>query len=133
MPRYVVDRVRQALDNGEDLTQRKVLLLGLAYKADIADPRESPAFEIWHLLVTAGAEVDYHDPYFPSAPQMRSWSDLPHRDSVPLEAATLAGYDAVVLVTDHSSPDYELVLEHARLVIDTRGVLPTTAANVVRA
>jgi len=133
MPRFVVSRVQQALGGPETLERHRILILGLAYKADVADPRESPAFEIWHLLLTAGAQVDYHDPYFPSAPRMRSWSELPAKDSVALEADTLAAYDAVVLVTDHSSPDYDLVLEHARLVVDTRGVLPANSVNVVRA
>jgi len=133
MPLYVVSRLRQALGDSTELTDRRILLLGLAYKANVADPRESPAFEIWDLLRAAGATVDYHDPYFPRAPKMRSWPDLPDKRSVALRAETLAGYDAVVLVTDHSALDYDLILEHARIVIDTRGALPAASANVVRA
>lgn len=133
MPRYVVAKVLAALGGPDTTTRRRVLLLGLAYKPNVADPRESPAFEIWHLLKDAGIDVDYHDPYFPTAPSMRSWSDLPAADSVPLDGDTIAGYDAVVLVTDHASPDYDLVLDRARLIVDTRGVFPGDHPRVVRA
>ncbi len=132
MPRHVVSRLKRALGS-DDLTDRRVLLLGIAYKADVADPRESPAFEILSLLDAEGASIDYHDPYFPEAPRMRSWSDLPDKRSVPLDAETLESYDAVVVVTDHSDVDYDLVKRHARLVIDTRRALPKGTPNVVRA
>ncbi len=133
MPKYVVERLRQALDSAESLAGRRILLLGLAYKPDVADPRESPTFEILSLLDAEGAEVDYHDPYFPEAPRMRSWKELPDKRSVELDAETLAGYDAVIVVTHHSSIDYERVRRHARLVIDTRRALPADSSNVVRA
>jgi UDP-N-acetyl-D-glucosamine dehydrogenase len=132
MPGHVVGRLQKAL-GGEDLRNRKILLLGLAYKRNVADPRESPAFEILSRLSAAGAEVDYHDPYFERAPKMRTWAHLPEMRSVPLEASSIAGYDALVLVTDHDGVDYDLVLEHANLIVDTRGALPKESANVVRA
>ena len=132
MPRHVVDRLCAALDNKE-LAGKRILLLGLAYKPNVADPRESPAFEILSLLQSAGADVDYHDPYFPTAPQMRSWNDLEPTVSVALSAETVAGYDALVLVTDHDQLDYQLILDHAQLIVDTRGRLPADRANVVRA
>ena len=132
MPRHVVSRLKRALGS-DDLAERRILLLGIAYKADVADPRESPAFEILSLLDAEGASIDYHDPYFPEAPRMRSWSDLPDKRSVPLDAETLESYDAVVVVTDHSDVDYGLVKRHARLVIDTRRALPKGTPNVVRA
>ncbi|MCZ6508480.1 MAG: nucleotide sugar dehydrogenase [Acidobacteria bacterium] len=133
MPRHVVQRVRQALGEETNLAGRRILILGLAYKPDVADPRESPAFEIFSLLAADGADVDYHDPYFPTAPRMRSWSDLPEKTSIELNASTLASYDALVLVTDHSDVDYNLILQHARLIVDTRGTLPVEHKNVVRA
>ncbi len=133
MPRHVVAKVREAIDGGPRLDSRRVLLLGLAYKRDVGDPRESPAFEIFRLLHEAGAEVAYHDPYFPRPPEMRTWRHLPPLPSVPLDGDTIASFDAVVVVTDHAGVDYRWVLDHARTVIDTRGVLPADAPNVVRA
>ncbi|MEM6796059.1 MAG: nucleotide sugar dehydrogenase [Acidobacteriota bacterium] len=123
MPRYVVGKLQNEL-NKRTLPMRgsRVLLLGLAYKPDIADPRESPAFEILELLHEAGAETAYHDPYIPKAPSMRTWPELPPLESVPLDAETLKAQDAVLVVTNHRSVDYGLVLEHAPLILDTRGV-----------
>jgi UDP-N-acetyl-D-glucosamine dehydrogenase len=132
MPHYVVERLRRAL-GVESLAGKRVLLLGLSYKRDVADPRESPAFEILSLLLDQGADVDYHDPHIPVAPSMRSWQDLPPKHSVALEPEALAAYDGVVLVTDHRAVDYEAVLRHARLIVDTRGTLPADRPNVVRA
>ena len=101
----------------------RILVLGLAYKPDIDDPRESPAFEIIELLLDRGAEVSYHDPHIPVAPSMRSWPELPPMRSVELTAELLADVDAAVIVTNHRAVDYDLVLEHAPLILDTRGVL----------
>ena len=124
MPRYVVDRLRDALSaRGLDLRGSRVLVLGLAYKKNVADPRESPAFEILDLLREEGAELGYHDPYFPEAPRMRNWPDLPELSSQPLTEDTLRRVDAVLLVTDHDAVDYELVLEAAPLIVDTRACL----------
>lgn len=134
MPRYVVDKLQLALnDRGVALKNAKVLVLGLAYKKDIDDPRESPSFELIDILLRRGAAVSYHDPHIPSAPQMRSWPNLPAMESVPLDVKTLAAADAVLISTDHSAVDYDAVLEHARLVVDTRGVYRKTLPNVVKA
>jgi len=100
----------------------KILVLGLAYKPDIDDPRESPAFEIIDLLLKLGADVTYHDPHIPVAPSMRSWPDLPQMESTPLTAESLQSIDAAIVITDHKAVDYDLVLDHAPLIIDTRGV-----------
>ncbi|MGH9465057.1 MAG: nucleotide sugar dehydrogenase, partial [Thermoanaerobaculia bacterium] len=127
MPRHVVARLRATIDGS--LAGRRVLVLGLAYKRDVADPRESPAFEVLSLLLDEGAEVAYHDPHIPEAPAMRTWRDLPRLTSVPLTAAALATYDAVVLVTDHSAVDYDLVRAHSRAIVDTRGVYPRGTPN----
>jgi UDP-N-acetyl-D-glucosamine dehydrogenase len=134
MPGRVVRKLQDALnDQGKTLQGSKVLVLGLAYKKDVGDPRESPAFEVLSRLAKSATEVSYHDPFIPEAPTMRSWEDLGSMRSQPLTAATLAGHDAVVIVTDHSEVDYDLVLEHSQLIIDTRGVYRDESPNVVRA
>jgi len=134
MPEYVVQRLQNALnDQGKPVKGSRVLVLGLAYKKDIDDPRESPAFELIDLLLGLGAEVSYHDPHIPKAPAMRSWSHLPPMESVPLDAAHLGGCDVVLIATDHSTVDYALVAEHAPLIVDSRGVYREPRANVVKA
>jgi UDP-N-acetyl-D-glucosamine dehydrogenase len=134
MPGYVVEKVQCALNTrGKPFKGSRILVLGLAYKKDIDDPRESPAFEIIEHLLEFGAVVSYHDPFIPRAPRMRSWPDLPPLTSVPLTAETLRETDAVVLVTDHTSVDYELVARHAPVVVDTRGVFRSPRPNVVKA
>ncbi len=134
MPKYVISKLVAALNQRRlPVCGTRVLLLGLAYKRDIADPRESPAFEILHRLIELGAEVLYHDPHIPEAPPMRSWPDLPPLRSTSLTPGLLESIDAVVLITDHQGVDYDLVAAHAPLIIDTRGVLPRNTANLVRA
>lgn len=134
MPRYVIAKLQLALnDRRKAVKESRVLVLGLAYKKNIDDPRESPAFEIIESLLELGAVVSYHDPYVPKAPMMRSWPDLPAMSSVDLTAETLQSVDAVVLVTDHSQVDYEFVARHAALIVDTRGVYRAPMPNVVKA
>lgn len=134
MPRYVVEKLQGALnERGKAPRSSSILVLGLAYKKDIDDPRESPAFEVIDLLLRLGAVVSYHDPHVPTAPRMRSWPNLPPMASRPLDPGTLESSDAVIIVTDHSSVDYDLVARHAPLIIDTRGVYRETLANVVKA
>ena len=134
MPDWVIGKLRAALeDAGHELAGSRVLILGLAYKPNVADPRESPSFEILTRLLANGAEVAYHDPHIPAAPSMRSWRDLPPLESTELTAEALAAFDAVVLVTDHEAVDYELVARHAPLIVDSRGVYPRETQNVVRA
>jgi UDP-N-acetyl-D-glucosamine dehydrogenase len=134
MPHWVVEKLSEALNaRGRTVRGSRILLLGIAYKKDIDDPRESPAFEIQDRLLRLGAEVGYHDPHIPEAPRMRTWPDLPRQLSVPLTAETLAAQDAVVLVTDHSAVDYAFVSRHAKLIVDTRGVYREGGPNVVRA
>ena len=131
MPGYVIDKLQAALnEQGKAVKGAKILILGLAYKPDIDDPRESPAFEIIDRLLKLGAEVSYHDPHIPIAPSMRTWPDLPPMNSVDLNAETLAAMDAVLLVTDHKAVDYDLVLEHAPLIIDTRGLYREQSGKV---
>jgi UDP-N-acetyl-D-glucosamine dehydrogenase len=131
MPAYVVARLRDALDGrGRTLTGARLLLLGLAYKPDVPDTRESPAVEIFRLLAERGAHVDYHDPLVPSFPATRLLGGTaPEQASRPLDPAMLAEYDAVLVVTPHRAIDLELVRRHARLVVDTRGALRALPAD----
>ncbi|MGQ9715551.1 MAG: nucleotide sugar dehydrogenase [Anaerolineae bacterium] len=116
MPEYVARKVASALnDKGKPVKGARVLLLGVAYKRDVKDVRESPALDILRLLRTWGAEVQYHDPYVPSLSL-----EGEALSCVSLEPAVLAAADAVVVVTDHSAYDWDAVLAHARLVVDTR-------------
>jgi UDP-N-acetyl-D-glucosamine dehydrogenase len=134
MPHYVVNKLQLALnERGKALKGTKVLLLGVAYKKDIDDPRESPAFEIIELLRRLGAVLSFHDPYVPRLPRMRSWPHLPDLSSVPLTSETLAAHDAVMIVTDHSAVDYDAVLNHAALIVDARGVYRAAHPKVIKA
>jgi UDP-N-acetyl-D-glucosamine dehydrogenase len=134
MPEYVLEKLTLALNERRKAVRgSRVLVLGIAYKKDIDDPRESPAFEIIDRLLGLGAEVAYHDPYVPKAPRMRSWPDLPPLTSLPLTEELLRAQDGVLVVTDHSSVDYAFVARHAPLVVDTRGIYRPAPPNVVKA
>ena len=132
MPQWVVGRIVEALDaRGKALRGSRCLVLGVAYKKNVGDTRESPAVELMALLAARGASVAYSDPHVPVFPRMRKHSfDL---KSVPLTAQAVAGYDLVLLATDHAAFDYALIQAHARLIVDTRGVYLDKAANVVKA
>ena len=120
MPRYVVQRVIEALnDAGKPLRGAKIAILGVAYKKDVDDPRESPAFELLTLLRAGGASLSYNDPFIPHLPAMRR-HDVPPLDSQPLTAEYLASQDLVLIATDHSQYDWEFIVQHARLIVDTR-------------
>ncbi len=134
MPRYVVDKLQHALNaRGVALKNAKVLVLGIAYKKDVDDPRESPAFVLLDLLRQREAILSYHDPHVPELPATRAWQHLLPMRSQPLTAEALANYDAVLIATDHSSVDYDLVREHARLIVDSRGVYRESFAKLVKA
>jgi len=119
MPRFVVAKLMDALnDRAKPLKGAKVLILGLAYKKDVDDVRESPSLELVKLLRGKGAKVDYNDPHVPRTHKMREY-DL-KMTSKKLSAAMLARYDAVLISTDHSSYDYQFIVDNAKLVLDTR-------------
>lgn len=119
MPHYVVGKVMEALnEKKKSLKGSKVLVLGLAYKPDIDDVRESPSLELIELLQEKGAKVDYNDPYIPQTHKMREY-DLKMK-SRPLSAAMLRGYDCVLISTNHSDYDYKWIVKHAKLVVDSR-------------
>lgn len=120
MPYHVVDAVGAALNQREkSLKGARILVLGVAYKKDVDDLRESPTLKIMELLAKRGAKLDYNDPYFPQLYKMRHY-DYSGMKSVSLNPETLASYDCVIIATDHSSYDYAAIVAAAKLVIDTR-------------
>jgi len=132
MPHWVIERATEALnERAKPLRGSRVLVLGIAYKKNVDDMRESPAVELISLLTGKGALVDYCDPHVPVFPKMRKYRF--ELASVPLSAETLSQYDLVLLATDHDAFDYELIRRHARLIVDTRGAYRESAPNVVRA
>ncbi|MBN2447484.1 MAG: nucleotide sugar dehydrogenase [Phycisphaerae bacterium] len=120
MPEYVVSRTMAALnEHGKALNGSKVLVLGLAYKPDVDDVRESPSVVLIELLREHGAKVEYHDPHIPHAKEMRE-HNITDMKSVPLTPARLAKYDCVLISTDHKAVDYDMVCKHAKIVVDSR-------------
>jgi len=120
MPHYVVHRLMEALnEQGKPVKGSKICILGVAYKKDVDDPRESPSFVLMELLEASGAVLSYHDPHIPHLPKMRHHK-IREMASSPLTAEFLAGLDCVLVATDHSSVDYDFVVRHAPLVVDTR-------------
>ena len=138
MPYYVIDRMVEALDRlqGRGLRAAKVLVVGIAYKKNIDDMRESPSLRLMELLEHRLATVDYVDPFIPEIPPTREHDTLTGRRSVGLEPDVVSGYDAVVIATDHDSVDYRALAQHAKLVIDTRNAClraGVSAPHVVKA
>lgn len=122
MPDYVIQRVSEFLnEQGKPIKGSKICLLGVAYKKDVDDPRESPSFVLIEKLLERGAELTYHDPHVPVLPTMRK-HDLPEMASQELTQEFLSKQDAVLIATDHTAVNYDRVVEFAPLVIDTRNV-----------
>jgi UDP-N-acetyl-D-glucosamine dehydrogenase len=120
MPEFVVNKVADALnDRGKPVKGSNVAILGMAYKKDIDDPRESPGFELMDLLLKKGAAVTYNDPHIPALPRMRHWPHLRMASSA-LTAEYLAAQDCVLIATDHTAYDYGWVVAQSQLVVDTR-------------
>lgn len=132
MPQWIVAKVADALNHRERaIKNSRILVLGIAYKKNVDDMRESPSVELMELLRDKGAHVEYSDPHVPTFPKMREHHfDL---SSVPLTAESIASYDLVLLATNHDGFDYALIQQHANLIVDTRGMYQTQFANVVRA
>jgi UDP-N-acetyl-D-glucosamine dehydrogenase len=123
MPEYVVRRTAEALNrHAKAVNGSRVLVLGLAYKPDIDDVRESPSFELIERLEEMGAAVDYNDPHVPQTHKMRHY-DIGLRQSVPLAAEAVAAYDCVIVSTHHSAYNWQWVADHAKLVVDARGAM----------
>ncbi len=123
MPAHVVGQVAEALnDQRKPIKGSKITLLGMAYKKNVDDPRESPGFELMKLLLAKGAVVQYNDPYIPSLPSMRHYSHL-RMSSQELTADYLQSLDCVLIVTDHSAYNWSWIAEHASLIVDTRNAM----------
>ena len=132
MPRYVVDKVVEGLnDAGKPVRGSRICLLGVAYKRDVDDPRESPAFELLELLAERGAVLSYSDPHVPVLPAMRRRPALSRAsidwESRELTADYLSAQDLVIIVTDHSAFDYDQIVRHSRLIVDTRNATARVA------
>lgn len=132
MPEWVVGKVSEALnDRRKALRGANVLVLGVAYKKNVDDMRESPAVEIMEILRKKGAKIAYSDPHVPVFPKQRL-----HRfemKSTPLTPESMASFDCVIVAADHDLFDYELIKKHAALIVDTRGIYQESADNIVKA
>jgi len=122
MPGYVISRVREALGK-KKIRRSRILLVGIAYKANVDDDRESPAYVLWELLRRAGAHVEYHDPHVPVIRKSREHGHLAGQCSVPLTARSISNADVVLIATAHRAVNWKLVAENARTIVDTRNVL----------
>ncbi|KZX64536.1 MULTISPECIES: UDP-N-acetyl-D-glucosamine 6-dehydrogenase [Stutzerimonas stutzeri group] len=132
MPEYVLSKLMDGLnDSGKALKGSKVLVLGIAYKKNVDDMRESPSVEIMELIEAKGGVVAYSDPHVPKFPKMREHNF--NLASEPLTAENLKRFDAVILATDHDKFDYDLISQHAKLIVDSRGKYRTPAANIIKA
>jgi UDP-N-acetyl-D-glucosamine dehydrogenase len=131
MPNWVINKVINALnDRGRAVKDSRILVLGIAYKKNVDDMRESPSVRLMELLRERGAQLAYSDPHVPVFPKMRE-----HRfdlESVPLTRESLAGFDLVLLATNHSAFDYDLIGKHSKLIVDTRGVYLERQAHIIK-
>jgi UDP-N-acetyl-D-glucosamine dehydrogenase len=125
MPYLVVEKTAAAVDRvvGKALGRSKVLIVGVAYKKNVDDMRESPSLKLMEILTGRGATVAYHDPFVPKIPRTREHPEFAGMESTPLTPATLAAHDVVLIATDHDGLDYGLIAEAAPLVVDTRNAM----------
>jgi UDP-N-acetyl-D-glucosamine dehydrogenase len=129
MPNYVVGRIADALnERTKPIRGSNVLLLGMAYKKDVDDPRESPGFELMELLMQKGAKLKYNDPHIPTLPAMRHYPGLRMKSSA-LTPELLKDQDVVLVVTDHTAYDWNFIVQHAQLVVDTRNACKNVTAG----
>jgi len=132
MPYHVVQKTIEALnERGKSIKGARILVLGVAYKKDVDDMRESPSLKIIQLLEEKGAVVDYNDPYIPEIPRLRKYDF--RKQSVPLTAENLRKYDCVLVATDHSAYDERFLLENAQLIVDTRNLIRQRSEKVKKA
>ena len=130
MPHYVISQAVYALNKhlGKAISRCRVLLVGMSYKKDVSDTRESPALDILHELKALGAKVNYHDPFVPQI----SHQDI-YLKSLPLTTENLKKQDLVIITTNHTNVNYGTIVKNSRLVYDTRNVLKSfTQTNIVR-
>jgi UDP-N-acetyl-D-glucosamine dehydrogenase len=132
MPHFVVDKIADALNrHHKSVNGSTILILGIAYKRDIDDMRESPSLDVMALLHQKGAKVRYADPYVPALPA-RAWHGGFDMASEPIDAATIAGADCVAILTEHRAVDYDMVLNSARLIVDTRNAIAGRHPHVLK-
>jgi len=130
MPRFVIDRAAEALNSRcRSINSAKVLLMGLAYKPNVDDKRESPTFVLMDLLKQRGAEVSYYDPYIPVITPMREHAAWTGRKSVPWNQETVAAFDLVIISTDHACVNYQELAAWAALIVDSRNAMATVATR----
>lgn len=124
MPRHVVDELAKALDRrcGKALSRSRILIIGLAYKKNVPDIRESPSLRLIELIEEWGGRAEFHDPHVTEIPTTREHMAIKGRRSVELTEAALKDFDAVVVATDHDAIDYQAIADYARLIVDTRNV-----------
>lgn len=128
MPRYVISKIMDALNmHSKSLRGSKVLILGMAYKKDIDDVRESPALDLYALLLEKGTQVDYHDPFVPSFKSVDSIVE-----SVEISPQIISNYDCIILVTNHTSFDYQMIAQNAQLIVDTRNGFKEYQENIIK-
>jgi UDP-N-acetyl-D-glucosamine dehydrogenase len=138
-PQYVVEKLVESLsrEQRKALNGAKILLMGVAYKKNVEDTRESPAFTLIDLIEAGGGQVEFHDPYVPEIPHMREHANMAGRRSIALTPENISSFDAVLICTDHDNVDYGIIGSSAKLTIDTRNALAkagvSAAAPVVRA
>ena len=132
MPEWVISKTADALnEEGKPIRGSRILVLGVAYKKNVDDMRESPSVELINLLYSKGADVEYSDPFVPNFPELRRHSfDL---KSVELTPENIAAYDCILLATNHDRFDYDLIKKNARLIVDTRGVYRESAEHIIKA
>jgi UDP-N-acetyl-D-glucosamine dehydrogenase len=124
MPQYVIRRVSDALnEQSKSVKGSRILLLGLAYKPNVDDERESPSYVLMSLLGDLGAEVEYHDPYVPVIKATREHSQFAAKESVSWDRSSIGGFDLVLIATNHASVNYKELGEWAQLIVDTRNAM----------
>ncbi len=131
MPRYVAEKTMHAMNkiHKRGLNGSKILICGIAYKKNVNDQRETPAFPLIKILEEQGAQVDFHDPYIPEVLPNRHFPEISGRKSVPLTAEGLEKYDAVLIITDHDSISYKDIAKSARVIVDTRNAMKNYATE----
>jgi UDP-N-acetyl-D-glucosamine dehydrogenase len=132
MPNWVVSIVSDALnERGKPIRNARILILGIAYKKNVDDMRESPATMIMQILKDKGALIEFSDPYFEEFPKLRNYDF--NLKSIELTPESISDFDAVVLITDHDDFDYEMIIQNSKLVIDTRGIYQEERQNLIKA
>ncbi|MCM2475451.1 nucleotide sugar dehydrogenase [Rhizobium sp. CG5] len=138
MPYHIVARVAETLDRqaGKALSRSRVLVLGLAYKKNVPDIRESPSLRMMELLKERGADIAYHDPFIAEIPRTREYLDLMGQRSIAFDEATIRSFDLVLVSTDHDAVDYQSIADWAPLIVDTRNIFARrqiVSTNIVKA